>query len=206
MLKPSPLSWWCYLTISSSATLFFCLQSFPASGSFPVNRLFPSGGRSIGVWTSAVSPSSEYSGLISFRIDWFDLFAVQLLLYNEVIQLYIYIHCFLYSFSLWLVPGYWIQFPVVYSRTLLFIHPRYEVKWNHCCVWLFATPWTVAYQAPPPMGFFQARVLEWVAISFSRGSSWPRGPTRVSHIVGRRFLLSEPPGKSSYICIMVAIC
>ena len=31
-----PLSWWCSLTISSSATLFFfCLQSFPASGSFP---------------------------------------------------------------------------------------------------------------------------------------------------------------------------
>ena len=34
-------------------------------------------------------------------------------------------------------------------------------------VWLFATPWTVAYQAPLSMGFFQARVLEWVAISFS---------------------------------------
>ena len=36
---------------------------------------------------------------------------------------------------------------------------------------LFATPWTVAYQAPPSMGFFQARILEWVAIPFSRGSS-----------------------------------
>ena len=36
-------------------------------------------------------------------------------------------------------------------------------------------------------GIFQARVLEWVAISFSRGSSWPRDRTRVSHIVGRRF-------------------
>ena len=36
-------------------------------------------------------------------------------------------------------------------------------------------------------GILQARVLEWVAISFSRGSSWPRDQTRVSHIVGRRF-------------------
>ena len=37
-------------------------------------------------------------------------------------------------------------------------------------VWLFATPWTVAYQAPQFVhGIFQARVLEWVAISFSRG-------------------------------------
>ena len=34
-----PLSWWCYLPISSSAALFFCLQSFPASGSFPTSQL-----------------------------------------------------------------------------------------------------------------------------------------------------------------------
>ena len=37
----------CYLTISSSATLFFCLQSFSASGSFPMSCLFASGGQSI---------------------------------------------------------------------------------------------------------------------------------------------------------------
>ena len=44
-----PLSWWCYPTISSSAALFsFCLQFFPASGSFPMNQLFISGGQSIG--------------------------------------------------------------------------------------------------------------------------------------------------------------
>ena len=36
-------------------------------------------------------------------------------------------------------------------------------------VWLFATPWTVAYQAPLSMGSFQARELEWGAIPFSRG-------------------------------------
>ena len=35
------------------------------------------------------------------------------------------------------------------------------------CVWLFAIPWTIARQAPLSMGFFQARILEWVAISFS---------------------------------------
>ena len=38
-------------------------------------------------------------------------------------------------------------------------------------------------------GILQARVLEWVAISFSRGSSQPRDLTRVSHIPGRRFNL-----------------
>ena len=42
-----PLSWWCYLTISSSAALFFCLQSFPESKSFPVSWLFTSGSQSI---------------------------------------------------------------------------------------------------------------------------------------------------------------
>ena len=55
-------------------------QSFPASRSFLMSQLFSSGGQSIGVSASAsvsVSPSNEYSGLISFRIDWFDFFAVQ---------------------------------------------------------------------------------------------------------------------------------
>ena len=38
-------------------------------------------------------------------------------------------------------------------------------------------------------GIFQARLLEWVAISFSRGSSWPRDQTQVSCIAGRRFTI-----------------
>ena len=42
-------------------------------------------------------------------------------------------------------------------------------------------------------GIFQARELEWVAISFSRRSSQPGDWTQVSHIVGRCVLLSEPP-------------
>ena len=52
-----PLSQWCFLTISSSITPFsFCLQSFPASGSFPKSRLFTSGGQSIGASASASTP------------------------------------------------------------------------------------------------------------------------------------------------------
>ena len=43
-------------------------------------------------------------------------------------------------------------------------------------------------------GIFQARILEWVAISYSRGSSWPRDRTWVSCLVGRLFS-TEPPGK-----------
>ena len=43
-------------------------------------------------------------------------------------------------------------------------------------------------------GIFQARVLEWVAISFFRGSSWPRDRTQVSCIAGR-FFTTKSPGK-----------
>ena len=56
-------------------------------------------------------------------------------------------------------------------------------------VQLFVTLWIVAYQALSVHGILQARLLEWVAISFSRGSSRPRDWTQVSHIAGRRFTL-----------------
>ena len=49
-----PLSQWCHLTISSSVITFsFCLQSLPASGSFPMIWLFASGGQNVGVSASA---------------------------------------------------------------------------------------------------------------------------------------------------------
>ena len=48
-------------------------------------------------------------------------------------------------------------------------------------------PWTVACQAPLSMGILQVRILEQVAISFSRGSPWPRNWTQVSWIAGRFF-------------------
>ena len=61
---------------------------------------------------------------------------------------------------------------------------------NHVSiVCLFATLCTVAHQAPLSMGIFQARILEWVAISFSRVSSRPRDQTWVSHIAGRIFTI-----------------
>ena len=65
-----PSSWWCYPTISFSVIPFSsCLQSFPASGSFPVNQSFASGGQSIGAFSFSISPSNEESGLIFFRTE-----------------------------------------------------------------------------------------------------------------------------------------
>ena len=73
-----PLGCWCHPTISSSVVPFSShLQSFPASGYFQMSQFFVSGGQSIGVSSFSISPSNEYSGLISFRIDWLDLLAVQ---------------------------------------------------------------------------------------------------------------------------------
>ena len=72
-------SHWCHPTISSSVIPFSsCLQSFPASGSFLMTQFFAPGGQSIGVSAStSISPVNEYSGSISFRMDWLDLLAVQ---------------------------------------------------------------------------------------------------------------------------------
>ena len=78
-----PLSWWCYLTTSSSAAPFSsCPQSFSASG-LPSFRVFSNELALQIRWPKYWSisfindPSNEYSGLISFRIDWLDLFAVK---------------------------------------------------------------------------------------------------------------------------------
>ena len=67
--------------------------------------------------------------------------------------------------------------------------PKVKVK-SLSHVWLYATPWTVC--SPPGSsihGILQARILEWGAISFSRGCSRPRDRTQVSCIPGRRFNL-----------------
>ena len=100
------LSHGCYLTISSSANLFFCLQSFPASASFPMSLLFTSGSQSTGTSTLA-------SGLpvLSFRIDCFDLLAVQGTL-KSLLQ-----HHGLKASILWCSAFFMDQFSYLYMTT-----------------------------------------------------------------------------------------
>ena len=65
--NPCPLSRWCHPTISSSGIPFSsCLQAFPASGSFPMSWLFPSGGQSMGTLSSASTLPMNIQ-------DWFPL-------------------------------------------------------------------------------------------------------------------------------------
>ena len=56
------------------------------------------------------------------------------------------------------------------------------------CLILF-DPWTVTLQAPLSMGIRQARIMEWVAMPFSRGSSHPWDQTQVSCIKGEFFTI-----------------
>ena len=73
-----PLSHWCHSTILNHSVVpfSFCLQSFPVSGFF---ECIGSSYQVPKYWSFSFSiiPSNEYSGFISFTIDWFDLLAVQ---------------------------------------------------------------------------------------------------------------------------------
>ena len=72
-----PLSQWCHQTISSSVVPFSCLQSFPASAaSFLMAALHIRWAKHWN-FSFSISPSHEYSGLISFMINRFDLLAFQ---------------------------------------------------------------------------------------------------------------------------------
>ena len=77
-LNSCPSNRWCHSTISSSVISFSsCLQSSPALGSLQMSQFFPSGGPKYWSYSFSISPSNEHSGLISFRMDWLDLLAVQ---------------------------------------------------------------------------------------------------------------------------------
>ena len=89
--------------------LVFLPSVFPASGSFPMSQLFVSGGHKY--WSFSISPSSEYSVLISFRIDWFYLLAVLGTLKN-LLQ-----HHILKGLILWCSAFFMIQLSHLYMTT-----------------------------------------------------------------------------------------
>ena len=91
-------------------------------------------------------------------------------------------------------------FAIVYRY--LFYIMKYDIyreskKWSHSV--MSNCSMDCSLPASSIHGIFLARVLEWVAISFSRGSSWPRDQTQVSHIVGRCFTVWATREASIYI-------
>ena len=77
--------------------------------------------------------------------------------------------------------------PIVYLRVHSWFCSLWKWKWSRSDVSDSCNPMDGSPPGSSTHGIFWARVLEWVAISFSRGSSWPRNQTRVSLIAGRRF-------------------
>ena len=110
-----------------------------------------------------------------------------------------HIHCHLYSLRFWshLSPKLRVRLregPLkkkrqqTENRITVVLCLCYEMKlFSH--VQLFATPMDCNLPGSTVHGIFQVRVLEWVAIFLSRGSSWPRDRTWVSLIAGRRFFI-----------------
>ena len=110
----SPLSWWCHPTISSSIIPFFPLPSI-----FPSIRVFSNESALHIRWPKYwsfnfnISLSSEYSGLISFQIDWLDLFAVKgtlkslLQYHNSKASILMCSAFFIYSPTLISIHDYW---------------------------------------------------------------------------------------------------
>ena len=98
----------------------------------------------------SISPSNEYSGLISFRIDWFDLLAVQGTL-RSLLQ-----HHSSKASILWCSAFFMVQLS----------HPDTAAKSLQSCPTL-CDPIDSSPPGSPVPGILQARTLEWVAISFS---------------------------------------
>ena len=167
-----PLSQWCVPTISSSVISFSsCLQSFPASGSFPMNQFFTSGGQSIGTSASA-------SVLPMNILDWFPLGLTGP--YRKKCQ------------QLMLFPSLPVPCEATERRPL-----KCEVLVTQLCL-LLCNPKDCSLPGSSVRGILQVRILEWVDIPFSKGSSLLRNQIQVSCIWTVDSLLPEPSGKLSH--------
>ena len=85
---------------------------------------------------------------------------------------------------------------------------RFMHAWQVQSCLTLVTQWTVTHQASLSMGILQERILEWVAMTFSRGSSQPRGGTWVSYVscIGKQVLchwchLGSPYGRFKQMLI-----
>jgi len=130
-----PLSQWCHPAISSSDTHFSNLPSiFPSimvfSNESALHIRWPK------YWSLSISSSSEYSELIWFRIDWFDLFPVQRTL-KSLLQ-----HHSSKASILWCPDFFMVQLSLLSSDFFQFSSVQLLSR-----VWLFVTPWIAAHWA-----------------------------------------------------------
>ena len=164
-----PLSQWCHLTISSFVTL---LSFFPSI--FPNIREFSNESDLHTRWPKywrfsfSISPSSECSRLISLRIDWFDLLAIQGTLKS-------------------LLQHHSSKASVLQHSGFIMVQLSHPYMTTEKTIPLTIRTFVGKIRSLFLHGSFQARIQEWVAISFSRGSSPPMDGTWVSCTAGRLF-------------------
>ena len=153
-----------------------------------MSQLFASGGQNIGV-------SASTSGLISFRMDWLDLLAVQGTL-KSLLQHHSSKASILQRSAFFIV-----QFSHSYMTTGKTIAltrvnrdkiGNWGLTYTHCAVLSHSVVSDSlqphrAHQAPLSMGILQVRILEWVAMPSSGECSQPRDRTQVSHFAGDFF-------------------
>ena len=190
-----PLSRWCHPTL-----LVLCRPLLPLPSILPSIKVFFNESVLCIRWPKywsfslSISPPNEYSGLISFRIDWFDLLAVQ-----ETLKSLLQHHSSKAS-VLWCSVFFMIQFSQPYMTTgktivwTIWTFVGTEKVKSLSSVWLFAAPWTVAHQAPLSMGF--SRQEYWSGLPFPSPGDLPDpGIEPRSPELQADALTSEPPGK-----------
>ena len=182
---PSPTPWacsnscpssrWCHPISSSSVVPFSCLQSYPASGSFPMSQFFTSGGQSTGV---SGGQSICVSSKRSVKRPWLcktppprtDTLSVLVL--GSICDPFL-------SDALLLETQLWRSLPCLSG-------PKVKVKVAQSCPTL-CNPVGCSPPGSSVHGILQTRILEWVTIPFSRGSSQRRDQAQAYHISGRFF-------------------
>ena len=119
--------------------------------------------------------------------------------------MYINIHSFKNYFPTKVITEYWDEVPVLYSRSLLIICIILYMRTlcAQSCPTLY-DPMDCSPPDPSIHEIFPARILQWVAMPRSRGSSQPRDRTHVSCMAGR-FFTDEPPGEAHFIYSSVYI-
>ena len=164
----------------------------------------------------SISPSNEHPGLVSFRMDWLDLLAVQgthkSLLQHHSSKASILRCSAFFTVQLshpYMTTGKTIALPRwtfvgevisllfnMLSRLVIIFLPRSKSESEVAQLGpTLCDPMDCSLSGSLVHEIFQAKVLEWVAISFSTGSSWPRDRTQVSHISGRHFTVWATRGR-----------
>ena len=151
-----PLSCWCHPTISSSAIVPFSsrLQSFPVSGSFPLSRLFISGGQSIGASNSASVLPMNIQGSFPLGLTGFISLQSKGLSRSSPAAQLESINSSAYN--------------TYYHVNTMCLLACMGVKSLQLCRTL-CNPMDCSPPGSSVLGIFWARILAWVAISFSSG-------------------------------------